>query len=382
MTFLKATPMNLNSQTLRLGRIFFTRTQQCAASIALAAVALSAYAADKPSTAEPKAALSVNLVKPETRAMQSSISANGSVAAWQEASVSAELSGLRLTEVNAQVGDVVQKGQVLARFAQDTLNAEIAATQAQLAEAQASSDEARANADRARELAKQGFYSNQAISQAVAQEKAAIARLDAAKANLALQKIRLSHSDLRAPDWGIITARSPNAALGSVVGAGIELFRMNRQNRLEWRGEVTSNELPVIARGSAVTFMIEGRKVQGKVRQIAPNLDPQTRNGIVYVDLANQGLGGMVKVGQFIRGEFAGASKQALTLPSSAVVQRDGFQYVFVYQSNKAVQTKVTLGQRVGNAVEITAGLDAQARVVATGAAFLTDGDTVKVVQP
>ncbi len=350
-----------------------------ALTLTLVLLTSPAIAADKV-VAAPKAALTVTLIKPETRNVTSAISANGTVAAWQEASVSAEISGLRLTEINAQVGDVVKKGQVLARFSQETLNAEIVATKAQVAEAQASFEEARANADRARELAKQGFYSNQAISQATAQEKAAIARLDAAKANLALQNIRLAHSDVRAPDSGVITARSPSAALGSVVAAGVELFRMTRQGRLEWRGEVTSNELPAIMRGSTVAFIIDGRKMTGKVRQIAPNLDAQTRNGIVYVDLANAGLNGAVKVGQFLRGEFAGASKTALMLPTSSVVQRDGFAYVFASKDNKVSQLKITLGQRLGNAIEVVSGLEPNTTVVATGAAFLTDGDTVKVI--
>ena len=124
----------------------------------------SLYAADKPA-ATPKAALTVSLVKPQQLAMSSTLSANGTVAAWQEASVSAEVSGLRLIEITAQVGDVVKKGQVLARFSQETLNAEIAATKAQVAEALASAEEAKLNAQRARDLAKQGFYSSQAISQ-------------------------------------------------------------------------------------------------------------------------------------------------------------------------------------------------------------------------
>jgi HlyD family secretion protein len=149
---------------------------------AMASLASSAgFAADKPAAA-PKAALTVSLVTPKLSTLTSKLSANGSVAAWQEASVSAEVSGLRLIEINAQIGDVVKKGQVLARFSQDTLNAEIAATKAQLAEAQASFEEAKSSAQRARDLAQQGFYSSQAISQANSQEKAALARLDAAKA--------------------------------------------------------------------------------------------------------------------------------------------------------------------------------------------------------
>ena len=333
----------------------------------------SLYAADKPA-ATPKAALTVSLVKPQQLAMSSTLSANGTVAAWQEASVSAEVSGLRLIEITAQVGDVVKKGQVLARFSQETLNAEIAATKAQVAEALASAEEAKSNAQRARDLAKQGFYSSQAISQANAQEKAALARLDAAKANLTLQEIRMQNSVLRAPDSGVITART--ATIGGVVGAGVELFRMNRLGRLEWRGEVTTAELPNIKRGSTVT--LEG-KIKGTVRQIAPNLDAQTRNAIVLVDIAN---GSHLKVGQFVRGEFSGSSLQALTVPASALVQRDGFNFVFTVKDNKATQTKVVLGQRQANFVQITSGITEQVHLVASGAAFLNDGDTVKVVKP
>ena len=332
-----------------------------------------AGATDKPVIA-PKAALTVTLVKPQTRALTSALFANGSVAAWQEASVSAEVSGLRLIDINAQVGDAVKKGQILARFSQDTLNAEITATKAQLTEAQASAEEAKSNAQRARDLAQQGFYSAQAISQAASQEKAALARLEAAKANLTLQDIRLQNSVLRAPDGGVITAR--NATIGSVVAAGVELFRMNRLGRLEWRGEVTTAELPAIKRGA--TVLLDG-KIKGTVRQIAPNLDAQTRNAIVLVDIVS---GSDLKVGQFVRGEFNGASQQALTVPASTLVQRDGFQYVFVVKDNKALQTKVVLGQRQGTVVQIVNGITEQAQLVATGAAFLSDGDTVKVVQP
>jgi HlyD family secretion protein len=332
-----------------------------------------------------KPALTVAAIKPESRSLTANFASNGTVAAWQEASVSAESSGLRLIEINAAVGDTVSKGQVLARFDSATLNAEIAASKAALAEAQAASDEAQTNASRAKDLAAQGFYSKQAISQTNVQEKSAAARLDAAKAHVALQQLRLDHTVLRAPDNGVITMR--NAAVGSVVQAGMELFRLNRQGRLEWRAEVTSAELPLITRGSSV--IIEGGKAQGTVRQIAPNLDAQTRNAIVYVDIA---AGSSLKVGQFVRGQFAGAaSKTALTVPSTAVVMRDGFSYVFVIKNavttaknttSKAVQTKVNLGQRQDNSIEIVDGISPQDSLVATGAAFLTDGDTVKVVQP
>ena len=328
-------------------------------------------AQDKPAAAG-KPALTVSIVKPSSQVLAQSIAANGSLAAWQEASVSAEVTGLRLIELNANVGDTVAKGQVLARFSQDTLNAEIAATRAQVADAQAAADEAKSNGQRAREMEKTGFYSQQAISQWLNAEKSANARLEAAKANLALQDLRLKNTAVRAPDDGVITSRT--AVIGSVLAPGVELFRMIRQGRLEWRAELTTAELTQVKKGSMVQIEVAGsgstsKIVAGKVRQIAPVLDSQTRNAIVYVDISNADVRARdLKAGQFLRGSFAGASKSSLTVPSSAIVMRDGFSYVFVLSAqNKVTQTKVSAGQRLGNTVEIINGIKPDAAVVATG---------------
>jgi HlyD family secretion protein len=98
----------------------------------------------------------------------------------------------------------------------------------------------------------------------------------------------------------------------------------------------------------------------------------------VYVDLPqNPG----VKAGMFAKGEFALGSVTALTLPQQALVLRDGFSYAMRIESNnKVTQVKLQTGRRMGDAVEITQGAKAGERFVASGAAFLADGDTVKVV--
>ena len=101
-------------------------------------------------------------------------------------------------------------------------------------------------------------------------------------------------------------------------------------------------------------------------------------NGLVYVDLPQPGT---LKAGMFARGEFDTGRRSALTLPQSAVLLRDGFSYVFTLGAdNKVTQTKVEVGQRVGERIELKAGLQAGARVVASGGGFLADGDTVRVV--
>jgi multidrug efflux pump subunit AcrA (membrane-fusion protein) len=121
--------------------------------------------------------------------------------------------------------------------------------------------------------------------------------------------------------------------------------------------------------------------VTGRVRMVAPTVDPATRNGVVYVELAAVLGASGLKAGQFARGEFEAGQAEAVMLPQSAVVLRDGFSWVFVVGADQKVrQAKVVTGRREGERVEISAGLPADARVVASGAGFLADGDTVRVV--
>jgi RND family efflux transporter MFP subunit len=319
-----------------------------------------------------------------TRAQSSTLpiklSANGNVAAWQEASIGAEISGLRLTEVLVNVGDVVQRGQVLARFATEAVQSDVAQARAAVTEASANAQEASANADRVRALQNTGDFSGQQINQYQTAEQTAKARVESVKAGLAAQMLRLQYAEVRAPDGGVISARL--ATVGAVVGAGTELFRLIRQGRLEWRAEVGSVELARLRPGTAVTVLAaSGSELKGRVRMVAPTVDPQTRSGLVYVDLPSQrSSAGSFKAGMFAGGEFELGSSPALTVPQQAVVVRDGFSYVFRLNADQRVsQLKVQTGRRIGERVELLEGVGAEALLVATGAGFLNDGDLVKV---
>jgi RND family efflux transporter MFP subunit len=284
---------------------------------------------------------------------------------------------LRLTQVLVNVGDSVKKGQLLARFAGDSVQADVAQAKASLLEAQANALDAAGNAERARTLQNTGALSTQQINQYLTAEKTAAARVQAAQATLSAQGVRTQNTQVLAPDNGVISARG--ATVGAVVGAGTELFRMIRGGRLEWRAEVTSNEIAGIKPGSkAMITAASGAVVEGKVRTIAPTVDAVTRNALVYVDLpVNAG----VKAGMFAKGEFALGAADALTLPQQALVLRDGFTYAMrVEPNNKVTQIKLETGRRVGDAVEIKQGAKLGDRFVASGAAFLADGDTVKIV--
>lgn len=339
---------------------------------------IAADGANKAAGAKP--ALTVAAITPQWVEWPQVLTANGNIAAWQEAVISAEIGNLRLTDVRVNVGDRVQKGQVLARISNDTVEAELAQSRASVAEAEAMLSEARANGDRARQYQITGFLSAQQINQYLTAEKTAIARLNAARARMKTDQLRLAQTVVRAPDAGVISARA--ATIGSLAQPGQELFRLIRGSRLEWRAEVSAADLGKLKPGMVATLTTpSGERVQGQVRMVAPTVDPQTLNGLVYVDLPVAATGNSLRAGTFARGEFALGRTRAMSLPQSAVVLRDGFAYVFRLDgANKVAQTKVTLGQRLGDRIEITSGIAPETRVVASGAGFLTDGDWVRVV--
>jgi HlyD family secretion protein len=334
-------------------------------------------AAAKAASAPVQPSLTVTVTSPQRADWPQTVSANGGIAAWQEAVIGAEVPGLRLTEVAVQIGDRVRRGQLLARLQSATTEAEAATTRANIAEAEASLAEAQANAERARQLQATGAISAQQIQQYTTGEQTARARVAALKARADADRVRLAQTRIVAPDDGVISART--ATVGAVVQPGQELFRLIRQQRLEWRAEVAATDLAKLAPGMPVQVTpAGGRNVIGKLRMVAPTVDPQTRNGLVYVDLPDPGN---AKAGMFARGEFEIGSASGLMLPQSAVLQRDGFSYVFLLGTdNRVKQQKVQVGRRNGEQVEIASGLDAGARVVAAGAGFLADGDTVRVV--
>lgn len=345
--------------------------------LGLAGLCLSALAKEPVAPARP--ALTVTLTTPQWAEWDRQILTQGNIVAWQESVIGAESQGLRLAEVHAEVGDVVKRGQLLARFASETLHTDIAQQQAAVAEAEATAFEAHENAERVRKLDDPSALSAQQITQAYTQEKLAHARLQAARARLAADQLRLQQTQVLAPDHGVISARL--ATLGAVVANGQELFRLVRQGRLEWRAELTANEAPWIHPGQKASLRLPGgAPVAGTVRRVAPTVDAQTRKLLVYVDLkAPDARLTALKPGMFAEGELLLGRGRVLTIPGTALVLRDGFSHVFVLAAqNKVVQTRVKPGRQRDGRVEVE-GLTAEAQVVATGAGFLADGDVVRI---
>ena len=328
-------------------------------------------------------ALTVSIEAPQTVEWPQRLAIDGNVVAWQEAVIGAELGQLRISEVLVQVGDRVKKGQLLARLDDATSASDFAEAEAAVAEAEAAAEEAHGNAERAKALGEEGFYSPQLYNQYRTVERTATARLNAARARLTSARLRLQRTRIAAPDDGVISARS--ATVGSLSQPGQELFRLIRGGRLEWQAELAATQLGEVRVGAPALISVPGggEPIQGKVRSVAPSIDPRTRNGIVYVDLPADGASA-ARAGMFARGEIDIGSAPALTVREASLVMHDGYSYVYTVASRTTPQqqvrlTKVDTGRRQGARIEIVSGLTPDAQVVVAGAGFLTDGDLVSL---
>jgi RND family efflux transporter MFP subunit len=189
--------------------------------------------------------------------------------------------------------------------------------------------------------------------------------------------LRLGFATLRAPDAGVISAR--NIQPGQIVSGGGELLRLIRRGRLEWRAEVSENDLTRIKVGATVDLRgPSGDVVTGIIRAVSPSIDPQTRTALVYADLEKPGA---LRAGMFAEGRLRVGQAEVTVIPRQSVVFRDGYPYVFVMgENNKVLQRRIDSGPPQGDSVEVRSGLKDGEKVVARGAGFLSDGDIVKVV--
>jgi RND family efflux transporter MFP subunit len=172
----------------------------------------------------------------ETMQIARGITANGTVYAWQEIVVGPEVGGYLVAAVNVEVGDRVRKGQALVQLSEDLLAADVASKHANLDQAQASLENAESAYRRAQSLSGSGALSQSDLDKLRAEELAARARVAVTKAELQASELRLRHTRVTAPDDGVISARNVN--VGQVAQVGVEMLRLLRKGRVEWRARM------------------------------------------------------------------------------------------------------------------------------------------------
>lgn len=344
------------------------------------ALGLSACGGKDEAAAKPadgvSAALAVQLTPVALAPLVRAITVSGAIAPWQDMSLGVELSGHRVAEVKVEVGTLVKRGEVLLTLDARTLNSELRQAKALMQEARsgvllAQSQLDRGNAMKARSLISAADHDllRSGVVQAQARAATTAAQFDAAQ-------LRVDFATLRAPDDGVISSRS--AEPGTVVMAGAELLRMMRQGRLEWRAEVSEADLAEVRVGAAVELHPrDGGVVTGTVRAVAPGLDATARTATVQVDVPAPGA---LRSGMFVEGRILVGEGEALTVPISAIVRRDGYAYVFVMKDKVRVERRrIELGRIDGERIEVRTGLVVGDAVVSRGGAFLADGDRVRV---
>jgi RND family efflux transporter MFP subunit len=378
----------LNENSTRALRIALGRHRPALLMIATVAIGIAGAAiysrggttgASKAESPTPVAALTVTSAVVQSRDWPQAIEANGSIAAWQEASVGTVVGGLRVSDVLVDVGDVVQRGEPLAHFDLDVVRAAQAALRADLMQARALAARADADLARANELHGGGAISEQDLLQSRTQAATTQAQVAAAEAHLEAQDLQLKQAVIVAPDSGVITSRS--VTLGAVEPAGQELFRLIRRNRLQWQGEVTAAQVSSVHSGQLVRIVLpDGTAATGHVVRIAPGMNAQTRLGTVFADVDG---GSNARAGMFAAAHIELPSSPARVVPAVSVLIRDGRSVVALLENGRDGPTvsirRVTVGRRSGDEVEIVDGLSGNARVVARGANFLGDGDLVKL---
>ena len=309
------------------------------------------------------------------RNLPRTVTASGTISAWEEVPVGAETGGLTATAVYVDEGRYVRQGQPLVQLNDALLRAQLRQQQAAVQSAEANAARDQAALDRAQELKERGFLSQASLDTALANKRSSDANAAAARAALSETRTRLAQATIRAPVSGLVISR--NVTRGQIVSAGSELFRIVRDGRLELDAQVPETDLALVRSGqSAAVSSDQVGETTGTVRIVTPEVDPETRLGVARISLAS---GGGFRPGMFARAQIDVGANPAVTVPTAAVLYRENRPGVYVLDNQSRARFRPVVIQT--RAAEWTAvdGVQAGARVIVQGAGFLGEGDRVRV---
>ncbi len=318
----------------------------------------------------------VSVAVPGRRTIETIVTGTGSLAARREMPVGVAGEGGMVTAVLVEPGAWVRAGQVLATVDRSVQSQTAESIAAQVRVARADAALAQSELERAQSLVSRGFVSKADVERRTATRDAAAARVRVAEAQLAETRARNNRLDIRSPAAGLVLTRGVEPGQIISSGSGV-LFRVARDGQMELRTQLAEEDLQQIRIGTRaqVTPVGTSQTFTGEVWQVAPIIDPQTRQGIARVALAYDPA---LRPGGFASARIVAGANVAPLLPQSAVLSdtRGNFVYVLDRQ-NQAVRRPVTTGEVSDQGVAITSGLDGTERVVLTAGAFLNPGQKV-----
>ena len=334
-------------------------------------------------TSTEQAVLSVETVSPSQDDIGNTLSADGTIDAKDTANVSAKVNGVAIERILVEEGDRVKEGQVLAIFDTDAMEQQVLQAEADVAEAEATLANASADAARVLPLIDIDAISKQEADRYRTAKLQAQAALQASKARLSTQRLSVDNATVVAPVSGVISEKM--AEVGMVAG-GEPLFTIIKGGILEWRADIDPKLVGEVSVGTPVRVSLpDGDTVMGKVSRIAPTAD-NNRQITIYASLA---ANAKVRAGMYQTGEFLLGSASTQTVPNSAIVSNDGYDYVMLVTNvttqdgqtmGRIKQQRVTLGERLGENVAVLEPLPSDSQIVKQGGSFLNDGDLVRIV--
>lgn len=322
----------------------------------------------------------VTIVIPGRQEVAQVISATGTIAARREMPVGMAGEGGQVTRVLVEPGQWVTAGQVLAVVDRAVQVQQINSLTAQVRVAQADANLAQAELDRARSLVDRGFISKADLDRRTATRDAAAARVGVAQAQLGEARARTGRLDVRAPAAGLVLTRDIEPGQVVSAGSGV-LFRMARGGEMELQAQLAEADLQSLPVGTAATVTPVGTdlNITGRVWQVSPVIDPQSRQGMVRIAVPYSKA---LRPGGFADARLVAGRGQSPLLPESAVLSspEGNYVYVVVGKDNVVRRQKVTIGSVNDRGVAIASGLTGNERVVVLAGSFLNPGDKVKPV--
>ncbi len=303
------------------------------------------------------------------------ISVSGFIRPWDEASIDAQIGGIPIVSAPVRVGDFVRKGEILARFDATAMRARLAGAEAALAEAGANAIDAIAKRDRALRLSSSDLLSRQQMLDISTRATMAEAKLQVARAAVVRARLDLAHTLVLAPDSGLISSRT--LTLGQVATLGMPLYRLIRQDRLQWHPELTGSQLDQVHPGMKVQVNLPGGlTAAGAVHEVAPSVAPGTQIGLAYADLS---VNPAVRAGMYVGGTIEIGMHPVVLVPSASIIVAQGHTYAVEADKGRARLLRVKLAREGRNITEVLSGVSPGAAMVTQGAGLLSEGEPVRI---
>jgi RND family efflux transporter MFP subunit len=288
--------------------------------------------------------------------------------------------GGKIVARKVDVGAMVKKGQVLMQLDPQDLRLGEAQARASLTAAATTRDLARSELKRYMELFEKNFISRAVLDAKVSAFRAAQANVDAAQAALRGQSNQARYATLVADIVGVVTA--VNAEVGQVVAPGTPVVQVAGLGEKEIVIGIPEDKVDAIRKIDDVTVHLWAdpqAAIPGKIREIAPMADPQTRTYTVKVSM--QQAPAAVRLGMTATVQFTARSAHPqVLLPLTALFQDHGRTAVWLVEHGKVTLAPVQLGGTSGNDVVVASGVQPGQTVVTAGVNQLKDGQQVKVL--